>query len=62
MKPHGYISPKMMPIDGRNYRHRELSYAPAELRKKRDLVFILTDRLDMVVPEFAAERGGCTCR
>lgn len=52
------INPQMPLFDGRGYRHREISYAPADLRRKKERVYILTDQPDRVVPEFAAETDG----
>lgn len=49
----------MEKIDGRDYRHREISYGPSHLRQLKKEVFIITDRPDMVVPEFLAETDGC---
>jgi|GEM_PF-4079640 Macrocin-O-methyltransferase (TylF). len=46
------------PFDGRAYRHREISYTPADLRLKRPHVFILTDQPHRVVLEFANECDG----
>lgn len=43
------------PFDGRAFRHREISYTPADLRRKKPLLFILTDQPERVEPGFAAE-------
>lgn len=45
-------------FDGRNYRHREVSYAPRDLRLRRQKLYILTDRPDRVAPDFASECDG----
>lgn len=46
------------PFDGRNYRHREISYAPIALRQKKKYVYALTDQPERVVLEFALECDG----
>lgn len=45
-------------FDGRNFRHREIGYAPRDLRLRRPYVYVITNRPDRVVPEFAAETDG----
>lgn len=52
------IAIKIPPLDGRAYRHREISYAPEALRKKKEQVYILTDQPERVSWEFALECDG----
>ncbi|TCR64518.1 TylF/MycF/NovP-related O-methyltransferase [Rhizobium sp. BK376] len=55
--PH-YVPREMPVFDGRGYRHREVTYSPSDLRKKRERVYILTDQPERVAAEFAAETDG----
>lgn len=45
-------------MDGRFYKHREISYAPQDLRKKRTNLYILTDMKPIVNAGFAMQTDG----
>jgi hypothetical protein len=52
------VKDQMMPLDGRHFVHREMSYQPEAMRQRRQFVYILTDQPQGVVREFAAETDG----
>lgn len=45
-------------MDGRTFTHREISYTPTDLRKRKQHLYIVTDMPDIVNVEFAAETDG----